>query len=141
MVAVRHAEGHEASAVLDVWTQAEAEPTLTDDEPAIRALLDYAPGCLLAAVDGGRMVGTLIVAWDGWRGSFYRLAVVPDRRREGIACQLVQEGERQLVALGARRLALFAATGDPGAVAFWEAVGYHGQLDRQRLVKNMTGAP
>lgn len=139
MVDVRHAHGDEASAVLNVWTQADAEPTLTDDEPGIRALLDHAPRSLLVAFDGDRIIGTLIVAWDGWRGSFYRLAVVPDRRREGIARQLVQEGERQLVALGARRLALFAVTGDPGAVPFWEAVGYHGQRDRQRLVKNMTG--
>jgi len=139
MVDVRHARGDEASAVLHVWMQADAEPTLTDDEPGIRALLDYAPKSLLVALDADLIVGTLIVAWDGWRGSFYRLAVVPDRRRQGIGRQLVQEGERQLVALGARRLALFAVMGDPGAVPFWEAVGYHIQRDRQRLVTNMTG--
>ena len=35
------------------------------------------------------MVGSLIAAWDGWRGSFYRLAVHPERRRQRIATALL----------------------------------------------------
>lgn len=37
------------------------------------------------------MVGSLIAAWDGWRGSFYRLAVLPERRREGLLTMLLRE--------------------------------------------------
>ena len=139
MVHVRHALPDEVGAVLHVWGDSGAEPTITDDEAALRALLDHAPGALLVAVDGGRILGTVIVGWDGWRGGFYRLAVLPDRRREGIARLLINEGERQLVALGARRLAVFAVTGGPGAAEFWKAVGYEPQSDRQRLVKNVEG--
>jgi ribosomal protein S18 acetylase RimI-like enzyme len=91
---------------------------------------------VLVAAEGERIVGTLIVGWDGWRGSFYRLAVAPDRRRQGIGRRLVGEGQAQLAKSGARRIAVFAVTSDPSAVPFWEAVGYEAQADRRRLVKN-----
>ena len=32
---------------------------------------------LLGAERDHHIVGTLIVAWDGWRGNMYRLAVLP----------------------------------------------------------------
>jgi ribosomal protein S18 acetylase RimI-like enzyme len=137
MVEIRHANPHDAPSVLGVWLEADADPTVTDDEAAIRALLDHAPDAVLLVVEDDRIVGTIIVGWDGWRGSFYRLAVVPDRRRQGIARHLVKVGERQLIGMGARRIAVFAVTVDPGAVDFWTALGYQAQSDRQRLVKNI----
>jgi predicted MFS family arabinose efflux permease len=38
-------------------------------------LLNADPEALLVAEVDGVVVGSLIAAWDGWRGSFYRLAV------------------------------------------------------------------
>lgn len=69
------------------------------------------------------MIGSLIAAWDGWRGSFYRLAVHPDHRRRGIGTALLREGERRLRARGAVRLTAILAGADPVAAGFWEAVG------------------
>ena len=138
MVAIRHADAAVLAAVLAVWAEADAEPTVTDDEAALQTLLRHDGGALLLAVDGERLVGTLIVGWDGWRGSFYRLAVLPGWRRKGVARRLVAEGEADLARRGARRLAVFAVESDPGAVTFWEAVGYEAQPDRRRLVKNLA---
>jgi ribosomal protein S18 acetylase RimI-like enzyme len=66
-------------------------------------------------------VGTVIAGWDGWRGGIYRLAVVPECRRRGVARALVAEAERQLAARGARRLSAMVARDEPQAVAFWNA--------------------
>jgi ribosomal protein S18 acetylase RimI-like enzyme len=136
-VLLRHADVGDVAAILAAWVDADAEPTVTDDADGLRTLLAHAPDSVLVAVDGERIVGTLIVGWDGWRGGFYRLAVVPELRRRGIASRLVAQGERELAGLGARRLSVFAVTGDPGAVHFWRAAGYAEQLDRRRLVKNL----
>jgi ribosomal protein S18 acetylase RimI-like enzyme len=51
---------------------------------------------LLVAERGGAIVGSLIVAFEGWRGSFYRLAIHPAERRRGLASALVDHGERRL---------------------------------------------
>jgi ribosomal protein S18 acetylase RimI-like enzyme len=65
----------------------------------------------------------------------YRLAVLPEHRREGIASALVREGERRLRERGARRLSAIVLVEDPGAVAFWEQAGYVFQSEAGRFTK------
>ena len=65
-----------------MWSAA-AAPTSTDDVDGVGALLERDPGALLVAEASGRIVGTVIAAWDGWRGSVYRIVVAPEHRRDG----------------------------------------------------------
>ncbi|TMK73362.1 MAG: GNAT family N-acetyltransferase [Actinobacteria bacterium] len=89
------AREQELGAVLDLWEIARSSYSSTPDNPEVLArLIDRDTGALLVARRGGRVVGTLIAAWDGWRGNMYRLAVVPEHRRAGIGLALVQAGEQ-----------------------------------------------
>jgi ribosomal protein S18 acetylase RimI-like enzyme len=135
VVDIRPALPVEIDAVLAVWADADAEPTVTDDRRGVEALLHHDPEALLVAEDERRVVGTVVVGWDGWRGAFYRLAVLPPWRHQGIATRLVREGERRLRDRGARRIAAIAVTSHGQAVGFWRAAGYEAQEDRTRLVK------
>src|SRR2546426_4178198 len=130
-------------AVLDLWRLSCAPPTVTDDLESLRALLHADAGALLvveapaeAAAGRAVVVGSLIAAWNGWRGSFYRLAVHPDHRRRGLARHLVREGETRLRESGARRLDAIVAADEAVAADFWEAIGYERQRDRVRFVRN-----
>ena len=78
----------------------------------------------------------MIAAWNGWRGSFYRLAVDPGHRRRGLATRLVRLGEQRLRERGALRIDALAATHEPVATGFWEACGYRSQPERTRFVRN-----
>jgi ribosomal protein S18 acetylase RimI-like enzyme len=105
----------------------------------VATLLGVDPESLLLAIaDDGAVVGTVVAGWDGWRGTMYRLAVLPALRRQGIARQLVEEGERRLQALGARRFHLIVVAGVAPAQAFWAAAGYEQQQDRLRYVKTFA---
>ena len=86
------------------------------------------------------MIGSLIAAWDGWRGSFYRLAVDPAWRRRGIATALVRRGEERLRDLGAERLTAIAVGSDSEANGLWLSVGYQRQSDRARFVRMLPGS-
>jgi ribosomal protein S18 acetylase RimI-like enzyme len=110
--------------VLSLWAGAGAHPTTTDDPPSVTALVRRDPDALLLAEIGGRMVGTLMATWDGWRGNMYRLAVLPEVRRRGVATALVREGERRLAAVGCRRVTALVADADEGAADFWVGVDY-----------------
>ena len=84
MVEIRSGRGTDVEAVLELWRAAYAPGVATPDTVrALERLLDRDPGALLVAVADDRVVGTLIAAWDGWRGDMYRLAVHPDHRGGG----------------------------------------------------------
>ncbi len=89
---------------------------------------------MLVAEIEGEAVGSLIAAWDGWRGSFYRPAVAPEHRRRGIAKMLLAEGERSLCRRGARRLTAIVVDDEQGAIAFWGSTDYERQQHRARYV-------
>jgi ribosomal protein S18 acetylase RimI-like enzyme len=121
---IRDARSEDIDRVLAVWAEAEADESVTDDPESLGRLMARDPRALLVAEEQGRVVGTLVVGWDGWRGSMYRLAVVPSMRRRGIATALVREGERRLSELGARRISALVIDGHGDAAGFWLAAGY-----------------
>jgi ribosomal protein S18 acetylase RimI-like enzyme len=127
----------DVEAVLDLWRRAEASPSSTESAEDVRGLLGRDPEALIVAEAVGEIVGTLIVGWDGWRATFYRLAVDPIHRRHGLATELVRTGEERLRALGARRLNAIAESHKPAAMAFWASAGYELQTSRSRFVKNL----
>ncbi len=132
---VRSATADDVPLTLALWRAAESPPSATDDETGLSRLFDRDPGSLLLAEAGGQVVGSLIAAWDGWRGSFYRLAVDPDWRRRGVASALVRAGEERLRALGAVRLTAIVVERDRAALELWSAVGYQAQEERVRFVR------
>jgi ribosomal protein S18 acetylase RimI-like enzyme len=137
-IVVRRCRQDEVADVVRVWAEADAQPTVTDDEASVEVLLARDADSLLVAEDEGRIVGTLIAGWDGWRGNLYRIAVVPGHRRRGIATQLVREGEALLQARGALRVSAIVTEHEPHAVAFWSAAGYEQQAQRLRFIKNFA---
>jgi ribosomal protein S18 acetylase RimI-like enzyme len=132
---IRNATGKDIAAVLDLWVVAGSLPTVSDSPDGLARLLAADPQALLVAELGGVLAGSLIAAWDGWRGSFYRLAVAPEHRRKGLATMLLREGERRLRERGAVRLTAIVADDEAGAMSFWRAAGYERQQHRARFVR------
>ena len=121
--------------MLSLWTEAEAVEGVTDNAESIELLLARDPDALIVAEVDGRLAGTLIAGWDGWRGGFYRLAVRPAYQRHGIARALVEEGERRLRALGARRISAIVMHAHDHATGFWDEAGYERDARAVRYVK------
>ncbi len=117
-VHIRPCRLEECPAVLDLWTAAGADPTVTDTLEDVERLVRENGDLFLVAAQEASVVGTIIATWDGWRGHIYRLAVRPESRRKGIGRALVQEAERRLVARGSRRIVCLVLQEDAQAVAF-----------------------
>jgi ribosomal protein S18 acetylase RimI-like enzyme len=131
---LRPATADDIEGVLDFWRES-AEPTSTDSAEALAGLIDRDPGALIVAEADGRMVGTVIAGWDGWRGSIYRLAVAPNQRRSGLGQALLHAAEDRLVGLGARRLHAIVMESNDVAVAFWTASDWEHQAGQLRFAK------
>jgi ribosomal protein S18 acetylase RimI-like enzyme len=134
---IRASRPEELAQVLELWARAAVAPGATDDPEALRALLAFDPDALLVA-EADRLVGALIVAWDGWRANMYRLCVHPDHRRRGIARQLIRAGEESARRRGARRISALVLRDDELARAAWEAAGYRPHERMGRFVKKVA---
>ena len=134
---IRDAQEHDLGGVLALWEGAGSVRTPTDDEQSLRTLLAFDPEAVIVAELQGALVGSVIVGWDGWRGSFYRLAVRPPERRHGLATELVREGERRLQRRAAVRLNAIVVADERGAVRFWGAVGYAAHPEQLRFVRDL----
>lgn len=127
---MRRGRQAEASAVLELWAHARRGHASTPDRiDDVERLASESPAVLFVAEREGQIVGTLIAAWDRWRGNMYRLAVRDEHRREGIGLALIRAGEDCLRLRGARRVTALVALDDEVAAGFWEAAGY--PLDRE----------
>ncbi|HEX3360670.1 MAG TPA: GNAT family N-acetyltransferase [Solirubrobacterales bacterium] len=135
---IRPGRADDVLGVLELWRRAEASASPTEEPEDVGGLLLRDPeALLLTETADGEIVGTLIAGWDGWRGTFYRLAVDPAHRRQGLATSLVHAGEERLRALGARRIGAIVESHEPDAMAFWASAGYELQASRSRFVKNL----
>ena len=134
---IRDCRLEDCPAVLDLWREAEAIPSRTDTLEELQRLVADRNGLFLVADVDGRLVGTVIGGWDGWRGNVYRLAVLPDFRRRGIARSLVAEVECRLRAKGARRVTVLVVKSEEQALAFWQAASYEHDRRIVRYVKTL----
>jgi ribosomal protein S18 acetylase RimI-like enzyme len=114
-VVVRPGRPEEVPAVLGLWRAAGSVPSVSDDPVSLERLLETSAAALLVAEADGRIVGTIIAGWDGWRANFYRLAVLP--------C--------------ARRLSAIVMSEHDPAVALWLAAGYTHDTRVGRYVRTL----
>jgi ribosomal protein S18 acetylase RimI-like enzyme len=120
---IRPARVDELSAVLRLWQEADVTPpSITDSVEGLTRLLGEPCGLLLIATIGGRIIGSVLGGWDGWRGNIYRLAATPEYRRRGIARQLVAEISSALFAKGAERVSALVEHEHQWAIDFWESL-------------------
>jgi ribosomal protein S18 acetylase RimI-like enzyme len=136
-VTIRDAREDELEAAMALWAGAGLRIRPTETAAAVHRLRDREDAWLLVADVDGMLAGTLIAAFDGWRGHFYRLAVAPQFRRRGIARALVEAGEERLVAAGARRLTSIVVLDNDDGVAFWTSAGYPQEVEVGRFLKQL----
>ncbi|MHC5907600.1 GNAT family N-acetyltransferase [Streptomyces sp. S6] len=135
---IRAASPEDLDTVLAFWRTAAEGTSISDDLAGVERLLARDPGALILAESGGRLVGTVVAGFDGWRCHLYRLAVHPDRRRRGIGSALLAAAEERFTALGGRRADAMVLTGNETAHHAWAAAGYSPQEQWRRWVKPLT---
>ena len=99
-------------------------PARNDPVRDIARKLKIQPELFLVAADAGHVVGTAMAGFDGHRGWLHLVAVLPERRRNGLGAALLHRAEELLANMGCPKLNLQVRASSPEAVDFYEKLGY-----------------
>jgi ribosomal protein S18 acetylase RimI-like enzyme len=123
---IRPFEDGDEAAVVALWRRAGVTRPWNDPHRDIVRKRRVQPELFLVAIDGNRVVGTVMAGYDGHRGWINYLAVDVDARRRGIGRALMASAEKSLAALGCPKINLQVRAGNDDALAFYGHLGFVG---------------
>jgi orotidine-5'-phosphate decarboxylase len=120
-----------------LWLRTGLEESRESARASMRAKLEVQPELFLVGLLEGRVVATVVAGYDGHRGWLHRVAVDPDRQKQGLGRALVQAAERALASIGCPKLNLQVRGGNEAVVGFYERLGFAVE-DRTSLGKRLA---
>ena len=127
LIALWHACGFSEK----VRSHAASFPDLTGN-PRTRAVVAVTPAL--------GVVGSVLIGYDGWWGWLYRLAVMPQVRRQGIARQLVAFAEEIASSSGAIFLNAIVNRENESSLRTFCSVGWQVDSQHLRVTKTVPAA-
>jgi ribosomal protein S18 acetylase RimI-like enzyme len=111
--------------VIELWKRCELTRPWNDPHKDIaRKMKVNAELFLVGEIDGGKIIASVMVGYEGHRGTINYLAVDPDYRRRGLGRILMHEAERVLKEVGCPKINLFVRSSNTSVVAFYQSLGY-----------------
>ena len=111
-------------ALVSLWSICELTRPWNDPNRDIDRKLARDAENLLVLDDDGRLIGSVMVGYEGHRGWVNYLAVHPDRRRQGLGRLLMDAAERRLRDLGCPKVNLQVRASNEAAKDFYRRIGY-----------------
>ncbi|MCY4616691.1 MAG: GNAT family N-acetyltransferase [Chloroflexi bacterium] len=122
----RRATLHDHERIQALWDESRLD---TVDEHEWDTLITSTGAIVLVAEEEGALVGAIVGTFDGWRAYVYHVAVVPGRRRRGVAKALFEEAQAHLAREGNRIVYVMVNEENEGGMALLHSLGYRQQGD------------
>lgn len=121
---VRTAHPTEDPAILELWHDADLVRPWNDPVLDLARKRADSPWGLLVALRGDRVVGTVMVGYDGHRGAINYLAVAHVERSQGVGSALMDVAEKLLRDRGCPKIALSVRSEHSAVQEFYARRGY-----------------
>src|SRR2546423_1512562 len=121
---IRIFEPHDEAQVVRLWNDCALTIPANDPQRDIALKCAWQPGLFFVAEQSGKIIGTVMVGYDGHRGWINYLGVAPDQQRKGVARRLMQHAEAALRKIGCPKVNLQVRATNEGVVAFYKTIGF-----------------
>lgn len=123
-ISVRTYSPEDQPAVIDLWHRCGLLRPWNDPGKDIGRKLKANSDWFLVAVVENKIVGSIMIGYEGHRGWINYLAVDPDRRRQGVGRGLMEQAEELLRKAGCPKINLQVRSGNKEAADFYTRLGY-----------------
>jgi ribosomal protein S18 acetylase RimI-like enzyme len=121
---LRPYSGDDERKVIDLWARCGLLRYWNDPAKDIWRKRQVNPEWFIMAELNQKLVGTIMIGYEGHRGWINYLAVDPTVRRKGIGRSLMKRAEEVLQAVGCPKVNLQVRAGNDVAAEFYSSLGY-----------------
>lgn len=121
---IRIFQDADAADVIALWKRCLLVVPWNVPEEDIARKLAYQPQLFFVAVEAERIVGSVMVGYEGHRGWINYLAVDPTLQRNGLGRRLMDFAEVRLRELGCPKINLQVRSSNEAVLRFYERLGF-----------------
>ena len=121
---IRDFRPEDADAAIALWNACGLLRPWNDPQKDIARKLTDKNGAFWVATSGDDVIATVMVGYDGHRGSINYLAVAPECQRTGIGARLLRRAETLLVEMGCPKVSVCVRKDNDDVLAFYDGLGY-----------------
>lgn len=111
-------------AVVNLWRKCDLIVPQNDPVEDIRKKVDFQPDLFFIGLLDGKVVGSIMVGYEGHRGWMNYLAVTPEFQRRGYGRKLVQKTVDELKRIGCLKLNLQVRRSNTSVIDFYKHLGF-----------------
>lgn len=111
-------------AVVDLWRKCNLVVPQNDPVEDIQRKLAFQPDLFFVALLDGKVIGSIMVGYEGHRGWLNYLAVLPEHQRRGYGGKLVEKAVDELKELGCLKVNLQVRRSNVSVVEFYKHLGF-----------------
>ena len=111
-------------AVVDLWRKCNLVVPQNDPVEDIQRKLVFQPDLFFVALLDGKVIGSIMVGYEGHRGWMNYLAVLPEHQRRGYGRKLVEKAVYELKRLGCLKVNLQVRRSNVSVVEFYKHLGF-----------------
>ena len=112
------------AAVIDLWKKCGLVVPQNDPVEDIGKKLEFQPDLFFVGLLDGKVVGSIMVGYDGHRGWINYLAVAPELQRRGYGGMLVQKAIQELKKMGCLKINLQVRRSNTSVIEFYKHLGF-----------------
>ena len=110
--------------VVDLWRKCNLVVPQNDPVEDIQRKLAFQPDLFFIALLDGKVVGSIMVGYEGHRGWLNYLAVLPEHQKRGYGRKLVERAVDELKRLGCLKVNLQVRKSNVSVVEFYKHLGF-----------------